>query len=91
MISAVKNATLYFALKADNSLPLAHNHQYGKALMRINVNMEGRPMCVRAYRVGVGVTCIFMMGMCRRNIETVPRKHTKVQIKHTQNNMSGSQ
>ena len=74
MISAVKDATLYFVLKADNSLPRAYNHQYGKVLVRINVSMEGRPMFVRAYRVGVGVTCVFMMEMCRRNIETVPRK-----------------
>ena len=51
VISAVKYATLYFALKADNSLPRAHNHQYGKTLVRINDSMEGRPLCVRAYRV----------------------------------------
>ena len=84
------SATLSFALKADNSLPRAHNYQYRKALVRINVNMEWRPKCVRVYRVEEGVTCIFMMGMCCRNIETVPRKYTKVQIKHTPNNMSGS-
>ena len=54
VISVVKDATLSFSLKADNSLPRAHNYQYGKALVRINVNMEGWPMCVRAYRVGVG-------------------------------------
>ena len=74
VISAVKAAPLCFALKADNSLPRAHNNQYGKALVRINVSRAERPVCVRAYRVGV--TCIFMMGTCRRNIETVPPKHT---------------